>query len=91
MFMAEDDTRKVFEADVGTHDLSLRAFTTIDEPFEILVGNQRRGYIPPRGRDSSRSTEKCDTKSFAHGHVIFATWPRHPQAASNKRPAPALA
>ena len=56
MFMAQDNARQVFEAAIGPQDLPLRPFTTIDEPFEVPVGNQRRGHIPANGRDSRRCT-----------------------------------
>src|SRR5215813_10432046 len=91
MFMTQDDARQVFEANIGLHNLPLRPFPTIDEPFEVLISNQRRGHIPAHGWDSRRCTEKSHTKSCAHGCVIFVAWPPHPPGASNKRldPTPA--
>src|SRR5215831_10671328 len=89
--MAQHNVGQVFEAKIGPEDLPLRAFATIDEPFQVLIGNQRGGHIAPDRGDGSGGTKERDAKGFAHGRVIFAAWPRHLRAVSNRPLAPAPA
>jgi hypothetical protein len=40
MLMAQDNTRQILETNVRPHELALRAFTTVDEPLQVLIGYQ---------------------------------------------------
>ena len=66
MLVTQDNTRQIFKAYIGTDDLALRAFTAINEPFQILIRHQCRGHIALQGGNSRRRSQERDVKRCTH-------------------------